>query len=164
MATRKKGHNVLYRAKYTIDIEITDEPLHSDERDARSCRINLEKAERFSDPNAPDWAKDWDKPRFERFDYVERFFPEAARELYLRMFWLESLALHFGRSAQVRAVFRREMIKHSGKMEQQRIRRHQSTRRGRILAKESAQLWSERERFTKLFFRHLGTSSANKSL
>jgi hypothetical protein len=140
----KKKIYSTYKVQYTIDIEFTNEPNKmSDQMLETSIKVRCTVPPiRISNPI---W--DW----HERFDYLERHFPEAVHGLYHRMLWVESRGVQCYASKQATAAWRREIIKQSGQIEQQRVRRIYSGSSGRIPVKDSASYATKRDEFVSRF-------------
>ncbi len=91
----KSEIKTIYKARYVIDVEFTNEPMPkmTDDDLRRMVKIKIESS--FRDFAAKK-RKDEQEELNSRFDYVEKHFPDAILSLYFQLLWLESFLLETG--------------------------------------------------------------------
>ncbi len=146
----KKKIKTIYKARYVIDIEFTDEPMpipdQNDEFLKRIFNVKLESSFRDVDEEKDSRFRE---NTGKRFDYVEKHFSEEILYVYFQMLWQEADLNYFG-SLQVQKLVRQVFAKHIGKGATQRALKRIELPKGRTPEKEKHSFSEDREKFISL--------------
>lgn len=144
----KKKIKTIYKARYVIDIEFTDEPMPPSDQDEywkRIFNVKLESAFRCIDEE--DGTRRMHRLN-KKFDYVEKHFQKGLLDLYLEMLHLEA-ELGFGR-LQSQKLFRQVYAKGIGNRAKQRALKRMELPKGRTPENEKYSFNEDKEKFISL--------------
>jgi len=115
--------------------------------------VNIKLESSFRDFDKEEEAL-WHDDSNEKYDYMEKHFPDAVLFLYFQMLWLEVLSLKFD-SLEIKKAFRREAIKGIQKMAAKNARERIKLPKGRTPVKEKHSLYEDKKKFIEICFQEL---------
>jgi hypothetical protein len=147
----KNEIKTIYKARYVIDIEFTDEPMPIMTDDYLKQRVNIKLESSFRDMEKDDG---WRNDSNQKFDYMEKHFPEAILFLYFQMLWLECSPFS-DNSLEVQKKGRSFIIDSIGKLATSRVRERMKLPKGRTPEKERALLYKDKENFREICLKEI---------
>ncbi len=149
----KNEIKTIYKARYVIDIEFTNEPMPQMTDDDLKRMVNIKLESSLRDFSTEKYKEEQEELNH-KFDYVENHFPEAILFLYFQMLWLETLSLHFN-SLDAKKIVRKSAINSAKKRAARHARERMKLPKGRTPEKQRHLLYKEREKFIKMFLEEL---------